>query len=63
MLIVNKQKDVLEKIERIPKIDRSDRGTIHETECLCGGTIKASRSVYNGHLTAKCDKCHFLIME
>lgn len=63
MPVVSKHKEVLEKIERIPDIEKSDRGTIHEAECVCGGTIRALRSVYNGHLTAKCEKCHFLFME
>lgn len=63
MLLVGDPKCKLEKAKRIPNIPRSDRGNIYEAECVCGGMIRASRSLHNGHLLAKCSKCGFVAME
>ena len=52
---------VLEFIRAIP--DFEDRGTEHTAPCACGGTIHATRSTYNGHLHAYCDKCGARLIE
>lgn len=30
---------------------------------ICGGSAHLARSEYNGHITAKCDKCKIRVME
>jgi len=53
--------DIFDFMRAIPKFE--DRGEVHTAPCPCGGTIKAIRSVNNGHLTAKCDGCGRRVME
>ncbi len=52
---------ILEFIRAIPDFD--DRGILHTAPCTCGGTIHATRSTYNGHLHAYCDKCGARLIE
>jgi len=53
--------EVFDYLKVIPKF--KERGVPHKVKCLCGGTITAIRSTYNGHLHVKCDKCKFTLME
>lgn len=49
-------------LEAIPDI--TEWGVEHTAPCpFCGGTIKAIRSINNGHLSAKCDGCGRRVME
>ena len=50
-------------IETIPDIPKDETGVYHYGVCPCGGRIVAIRSVNNGHLHAKCDKCGFKLHE
>ena len=44
--------------------ENKENGKKYEFECpLCGGTAKASKSTYNGHVCAKCEKCDFSFIE
>ena len=41
-----------------------EKGKIYEFECpLCGSKAECSRSIYNGHLFAKCKNCDMQIIE
>lgn len=57
--------EMLAKLKAIPNIPdkRTQWGKIYRNNCPCGGIITASRSLYNGHLHASCDRCDFRIME
>lgn len=55
-------KEYLDAIPYIPLSVKWMRGHIITGPCPCGGTIKAVRSKYNGHLHAKCEKCGFCLM-
>lgn len=59
--IVHKQ--IFERMERVPNIPKDVWGKEYTSECVCGGTITAIRSTYNGHLHARCDKCGYKLME
>ena len=49
-------------LKAIPDI--KEWGVEHTAPCpFCGGTIKAIRSINNGHLSAKCDGCGRMVME
>lgn len=50
---------LIEKVKAIPDIDKEDVGKYYYSNCTCGGKITAIRSVNNGVLHAKCDKCGF----
>ena len=47
----------------IPDIPQNKRGIEYTSKCVCGGTITAIRSKYNGHLHASCDSCKRRLME
>ena len=51
---------IIEFIKAIP--NEMDWGRVYLVTCPCGGTIKAIRSINNGHLTAKCDGCGTRVM-
>lgn len=51
------------KLACVPDIPEDVLGVPYEGKCTCGGTITAIRSPLNGHISAKCDKCGFLLME
>jgi hypothetical protein len=54
--------DIFKFLEAIPDI--TEWGVEHTAPCpFCGGTIKAIRSINNGHLSAKCDGCGRRVME
>ena len=55
--------EIFEIMEAIPDIPKDEWGKWHCAKCPCGGEIKAIRSVNNGHLFAKCDKCGFTLHE
>lgn len=50
-------------LKRVPEIPIHERGKAYTGECVCGGTITAIRSTYNGHIHASCDKCGFRMFE
>ena len=52
-------------LEAVPMIPNRPKlwGIPYTSKCPCGGQITAVRSTLNGHMTAKCDKCKFLMME
>lgn len=58
-----KDKRFWEIREAIPDIPKEKTGEYFCSECLCGGKITAIRSVNNGHLNARCDKCGFELHE
>jgi hypothetical protein len=39
------------------------RGESTEVPCDCGGTLTVSKSSYNGHIHAHCDKCDKALMQ
>ena len=53
----------LAKLDCVPDIPEDVLGMPYEGKCTCGGKITAIRSPLNGHISAKCDKCRFLLME
>lgn len=54
--------DIFTFLKAIPDI--TEWGVEHTASCpFCGGTIKAIRSINNGHLSAKCDGCGRRVME
>lgn len=59
----NESFDLFDYLKAIPDIPNSVRGKEFTSKCVCGGTIKAKRSRYNGHLHAYCDKCKFRLIE
>ena len=54
-----------EYMEAVPMIPNKPKlwGVLYTSKCPCGGHIEAVRSTLNGHMTAMCDKCNFLMME
>ena len=52
---------LFERLKCVPKFD--EKGIYHYGKCTCGGTIKAIRSTYNGHLHAECNNCDFKLHE
>ena len=52
-----------EILKAIPNIPKEKTGEYFYSECPCGGKITAIRSVNNGHLHARCDKCGFELHE
>ena len=62
---VEKPKIPGDYLEAVPVIPNKPKlwGVLYTSKCPCGGNIKAVRSTLNGHMTAKCDKCGFLMME
>lgn len=56
-------KDFFDWLAAVPEIPNDERGVEHTAPCPCGGTIRAIRSRYNGHLHAWCDKCKWRLME
>lgn len=53
--------DIFEYLAAIPVF--KERGKIYKTKCICGGTLTSIRSKYNGHLSVKCDRCKFTLIE
>lgn len=49
----------LEILNNLPE----ERGKEFKVRCVCGGELKARRSMYNGHLHAKCETCGFSFHE
>lgn len=73
MIIDNIEEDISEKTVKfnmdrlgaMPDIPNEIKywGKTYQSQCVCGGTITAMRSTYNGHIRAKCDKCEWSIIE
>lgn len=58
------EKPKVDPLDNIPYIPKGLWGVPKMGPCkLCGGTITAVRSTYNGHLLIKCDTCNFMLME
>ena len=38
-------------------------GKEYKVKCLCGGELKARRTIYDGHIHAKCYVCGFTYNE
>ncbi len=55
--------DIFEYLKAIPDIPKKDYGTVIETKCPCGGTLKVARVQGNGHLRAACKDCGFRLVE
>lgn len=53
--------DFLAFLQSVPK--DMEWGKEYEWPCNCGGTVKGSRSTYNGHLWASCKKCGMQVMQ
>ncbi len=60
--MTEEQKELFDFLKAIPDIPNNVRGKWYKSKCYCGGTIKAIRSTYNGHLRAWCDKCGSRLM-
>ena len=59
---MNADNDIFTFLRAIPDI--KECGVEHSAPCpFCGGTIKAIRSINNGHLLAKYDGCGRRVME
>ena len=60
-----RMKNLKAHLMAMPDIPRDKKfwGKVYSSECVCGGTIYATRSTYNGHIRAKCDKCNWNIVE
>lgn len=53
---MNSNDSIFKFLEAIP--DVMELGKLYTAPCpFCDGTIRAIRSVNNGHLSAQCDKC------
>lgn len=55
--------DKINKILEILKDIPEERGKEFKVKCVCGGELKARRTLYDGHLHAKCDTCGFTFHE
>ena len=51
--------DIFDWFKCLPKVPKWTRcrGVEYHSKCICGGTITAVRSKYNGHIHITCDKC------
>jgi hypothetical protein len=59
---MNTNDDIFTFLRAIPDI--TEWGVEHSAPCpFCDGTIKAIRSINNGHLFAECDGCGRRVME
>lgn len=56
-------REMLAKVDAAPDIPPDIRGVIYTSTCTCGGTISATRSRYNGHYRASCNKCDWRMIE
>lgn len=55
--------DTIEYLKAIPNIPKRDWGKVIEVKCPCGGKLKATKAIDNGHIHARCESCHFLLRE
>ena len=57
-------KELLDFIKKVGTAAKTiKKGESTQVPCNCGGTLTVSRSAFNGHIHACCDKCKRSLME
>jgi len=57
-------KEIIDFINKVGTAAKEiKKGESTEIPCDCGGTLTVSKSSYNGHIHAHCDKCDKSLMQ